>query len=385
MSITARAVFNRNYTINKSGLYKVNICITIDRKRQYLEIKNFPKIKITQWDAGKCIVKNSRSDATELNEILSNTLKGIQSFINQSIMKGKPNVSFREINEFHLNDGSQLSFCQFATKYTRERKDVEYETKVVYNGVIGHLESFNPEFTLGDIDMFFVENFVNYLKTEKLAGSTQKKIITRFHHLYKEACRVEGVTPNTLIFDKLNISAKAPKRVSLNIAELQQLKKFTTTGTDLYLKEVFLFICYTGVYYNDVKSLKPENVITIKGKPLLVSDRHKNDNQFVVPLWLDPLPLKLIKKYKNDEMLFPDLPYQDNFNRVIKAIATRAKVTKNVTNKVGRHTFADLMISKGIPEAFLSRMLGHKKTESTKVYYNLNNELLIDNINSFLN
>ena len=384
MGISIRPVFNRKCSVNKSGLYKINICVTIDRSRHYLEIKNFPKIRKTQWDERNKCIKNNRSDAHELNEIINNQVATVQSFVNKSMIKGAASVSWTDIRTVHKNDGSELNFVQFANKYTRERKDVEFNTKTVYFGVIKHLEAFNSSFKLGEIDIFFVENFLNYLKLEGLSGNTQKKIMTRFHHLYKEACRTDGVTPNQLLFDKLNIQARTPKRVALTAPELAMLQQFETTGTDLYLKDVFLFICFTGIYYNDVKKLKPENIVTIKDRPLLVSDRHKNDNQFVVPLWLTPIPLDIVNKYSDGEFLLPKLPYQDNFNRAVKAIATRAGIHKNVTNKVGRHTFADMMISKGIPEAFLSRMLGHTKTETTKVYYKLNHEMLIDNINSFV-
>ncbi len=49
-----------------------------------------------------------------------------------------------------------------------------------------------------------------------------------------------------------------------------------------------------------------------------------------------------------------------------------AEISKNVSNKVARHTNAQLWIRYGAKSAVLSKMMGHTKEETTKNYYDIN-------------
>ena len=53
-------------------------------------------------------------------------------------------------------------------------------------------------------------------------------------------------------------------------------------------------------------------------------------------------------------------------------IAKMAKITKNVSNKVARHTNAQLWVRYGAEGAILSKMMGHTAEKTTKNYYDVN-------------
>lgn len=63
---------------------------------------------------------------------------------------------------------------------------------------------------------------------------------------------------------------------------------------------------------------------------------------------------------------------EPTYNRNLKEIAKFAGITKNITNKVARHTNAQLWIRYGAEGAILSKMMGHTKQETTKNYYDVN-------------
>ena len=56
-------------------------------------------------------------------------------------------------------------------------------------------------------------------------------------------------------------------------------------------------------------------------------------------------------------------------------------INKSVSNKVARHTNAQLWIRLGTNRPVVSRILGHSKEETTKTYYNIDINEVIDGTN----
>lgn len=60
--------------------------------------------------------------------------------------------------------------------------------------------------------------------------------------------------------------------------------------------------------------------------------------------------------------------------KLVKAVANRAGITKEVTPHVLRHTWATLSIQKGVSLPALQKALGHDRLETTAIYLNLTEE-----------
>ncbi len=63
--------------------------------------------------------------------------------------------------------------------------------------------------------------------------------------------------------------------------------------------------------------------------------------------------------------------------KLVKEVANRAGVTKDVTPHVLRHTWATLSLQKGVSLAALQRALGHDRLETTAIYLNLTDEHVV--------
>lgn len=63
--------------------------------------------------------------------------------------------------------------------------------------------------------------------------------------------------------------------------------------------------------------------------------------------------------------------------KLVKAVANRAGITKSVTPHVLRHTWATLSLQKGVSIAALQRALGHDRLETTAIYLNLTDDHVI--------
>ncbi len=60
------------------------------------------------------------------------------------------------------------------------------------------------------------------------------------------------------------------------------------------------------------------------------------------------------------------------YNRHLKEIGKLAEIGKKLSNKVARHTNAQLWIRYGADRPAVSKMMGHTKEETTKSYYDIN-------------
>ena len=104
------------------------------------------------------------------------------------------------------------------------------------------------------------------------------------------------------------------------------------------IRDVFVFSCFTGLSYADVKKLKKNQIdIFFDGKPWILTERQKNDNSVKVPLF--KIPQYIIKKYEGsmeNDYLLPVISNQ-NTNGYLKELAAICGINKNLTFHSRRH------------------------------------------------
>lgn len=141
------------------------------------------------------------------------------------------------------------------------------------------------------------------------------------------------------------------------------------------VRDIFIFSCFTGLAYIDVKNLTEDNLRTgFDGKLWIMTHRQKTDTNVNVPL-LD-IPLKILAKYKNNlsnKVLLPVLSNQ-KMNSYLKEIGDLCGIDKNLTFHLARHTFATtITLAKGVPIETVSKMLGHTNIQTTQIYARITN------------
>jgi integrase len=166
---------------------------------------------------------------------------------------------------------------------------------------------------------------------------------------------------------------KEVDRPYLNEEELQKLMDFTSPFDRLNrVRDFFIFSCFTGLAYADVKKLKRSEIEINEAGYWIKTKRQKTGGRANIPL-LD-VPIKIINKYVNIDMLQdkdPILPILSNqkMNAYIKEIADLCGITKILSYHVARHTFATTVtLTNGVPIESVSKMLGHKNINSTQHY-----------------
>jgi site-specific recombinase XerD len=167
---------------------------------------------------------------------------------------------------------------------------------------------------------------------------------------------------------------KKTHRIVLTKEELSRLagKVFTVERLNL-VKDIFVFSCYTGLAYVDVRKLMRSEVIKgIDNNMWIYTNRQKTDTLSRIPVL--PVASAIIEKYadhpqcQNKGLLLPVMSNQ-KMNAYLKEIADLCGILKPLTFHIARHTFATTVtLNNGVPIESVAKMMGHNSIKTTQIY-----------------
>ena len=175
-------------------------------------------------------------------------------------------------------------------------------------------------------------------------------------------------------FEKYQLSYTKFKNGFLTTKQLEYFENIELNDLKLErVRDAFVFCCYTGLSYIDVKMLTKQSLVMgIDGNMWLSLYRKKSDEPIKIPL-LDKAKA-ILGKYNDfecSERLFPVYSNQ-KMNTYLKEIAALCEIDIKVTCHIARHTFATTVtLSNGVPIATVSKLLGHAKLSTTQIYANV--------------
>jgi len=134
-------------------------------------------------------------------------------------------------------------------------------------------------------------------------------------------------------------------------------------------KELFLFALYTGLSYADIIALKWHQIHSDeKGSKYIFNKRKKTGETFIVPLLKPALEIIDSKIEKKEGLVFSSIS-NACVNRKLKKLAKKAKIFKNITFHIARHSFATtITLNNDVPLITVSKMLGHSSVRTTQIY-----------------
>ena len=148
-------------------------------------------------------------------------------------------------------------------------------------------------------------------------------------------------------------------------------------------RDIFIFGCWTGISFVDIKNLTTDNIVELNGSRWIVSKRQKTGVPFQIKLM--DIPAQIIernKPFRNGKNLFNINSY-DMVNRRIKTVAKMCGIEKNISFHLSRHSFAVLALNYGMPIESVSKILGHTNITTTQIYAKVTNTKLENDISAF--
>ena len=138
------------------------------------------------------------------------------------------------------------------------------------------------------------------------------------------------------------------------------------------VRDTFLFSCFTGLSYVDIRGLVPQNIQKINKQLWVNTTRRKTGSEVNVRLFT--VPYNILLKYmpaSGSGRIF-DLPSNGWCNKCLDKIVAEAGIPKKITFHAARHTFATtITLSQGVAIETISKLLGHKNIRTTQIYANI--------------
>lgn len=376
--------FLKRNAVKKDGTAPIVARITINGKKSHFNTKQF--ITENGWSVKLNRAKGRSDSAKKLNGILDEIKNALHNAYNE-LLKKDTVVTAEKVKNAFLGIGQEKFFlielfedCNRTLKKQIgiNRSKATYQKAEVCKR---HLSKYiKTEYGLTDIDLrevnhSFIVGFESFLNTQcKCNSNTSAKFLQKFRSVIIVALNNGQIRRDP--FANYKISLKKVDRGYLTDDELQRIINKEIKNERLArIRDIFIFSCYTGLAYIDIKNLKEENITTgFDGKLWIQTKRQKTDVKTSVPI-LDNAQV-ILDRYKDSPQsgLLP-VPSNQKVNAYLKEIADICGISKNLTFHLARHSFATtITLSKGVPIETVSKMLGHTNIQTTQIYARITNE-----------
>lgn len=374
--------YGKTSKTTNEDLLPIYLRVTIDGKR--FEISTQRYIHSGKWssDAGK--VKGNTEEARSINFYLDNLRTKVYTIQCQLIQQGElvTRESFK--GKWLGKENSSRMLLKIFQDHNDQLKQLvgkSYAANTMkrYKTSIGHTREFikwyhkSDDISVSKLTYEFITQFDFWFRTVRNCNhNTTIKYISNFRKVVN-ICVKNGWIPRDPFFG-FKMNKKEVPREFLSADELQKIISHDFKIERLnQVRDIFVFACFTGLAYVDIKKLKRSETGTgVDGEPWIFTSRQKTSGVSRIPLL--PIPLTIIEKYKdhsacnNQDLLLPVLSNQ-KLNAYLKEIADVCGITKTLTFHIARHTFATTVtLNNGVPIESVSKMLGHKNLRITQHY-----------------
>ena len=359
MKSTFKVLFylKRN-ALRKNGNMPIIARITVDG--QIVQFSTKLEINPDFWSTQLGKATGRSIESQKINSLL----EGIKSSVHQIYHEQKRRDSFvtaeKVKNEFlGLSDVNKTLLDLFIRHNDDVKKLVGISkskaTYQKYEVTRKHLANFiKTRYNLSDISLkeinnLFIADFEVYLLTTCGCNSnTTAKFMQFFKRIIIIARNNGWIHADP--FGTYKIRLSKVDRGYLTQDEIERImdKKLVSSRLE-HVKDIFIFSCFCGLAYIDVKNLRENNIRTsFDGNLWIMGKREKTGVSFNIPL-LD-IPKMILEKYRGKLRNGSVLPVLSNqkMNSYLKEIGDVCGIDKNLTFHLARHTFATLTLSKGV-------------------------------------
>jgi len=372
--------------LNKKKQAPIYFRITVNGTQTALSLHRSIEVELWNVDSGLAIGK------TKYSKDINSNIRTIESKIYEHyriLRETKTHLVAKDLKNAFLGiktDESKKVIELYQEHNDNVRKlvniDFSAETLQRYETSLKHTQNFikmyykKDDVPVTDINHKFITDYEMYFKTvRKCSHNTAMKYIKNFKKIIRIAIANGIITKDPFANYKMKLTKV--ERDFLNEEELNRLINLKINIERLeQVRDAFLFSCFTGLAYSDLKRLTPQHISMGGDRNLwIMINRKKTNGASHIPVL--PITAKLIDKYKNHpyciekNVLLPVLTNQ-KMNAYLKEIADLCRIPKNLTSHIARHTFATTVtLNNDVPIETVSKMLGHSSINMTKIYARL--------------
>jgi integrase len=383
---------------NQSDLALLYVRITVNGKSLEISLKR--NISSIKWNQTANKLKGNSTESQKMNKKIDKTRAQLYE-IYDNLVKENQVITANEIKTRYLKTDIEHITLTYLINYHKEKMDkvLKYGTLKNYNTTELYLKDFLkmnlkvPDLYLKQIDYQFTLGFEGYLRSKpKLHNNGVMKHMERFKKLMGLAGDLDWIEKNPT--KKFKLRFEQVDMVYLNKSELEKIKNEILEKPVLSInRDIFIFSCYTGLAYSDVKALKNKHLqIGIDGKRWIYTRRSKTNTAVRIPILKEAQ--EILDRYKGHPKIDGTdklLPVYSNqkINQYLRKVTDKLKIKKKLSFHTARHTFATTVtLANGVPIETVSKLLGHHKISTTQIYARVIDSKIssdIDNLREKLN
>lgn len=386
-------IFRRNKADKEKALLYARI--TVDGEAKEISLKE--TIAVAEWDSKSETVTGKSIRVKSINHMIGETRQGIKE--KYRWMKAEEmEITAESLKQFYLGDaipqkGKQLfDLLDYFTKIFEVKLKnggfKNYKTTIAYVKAFSQAHFGGKTVYLKQVDMQFATDLEYYIRNSPLKdhdpclGNGVAKHIQRLKRILNWAAEIKWVKINEI--DPYRCPVKKSRRKKLTMQEVLQLESKHFLDENLnYVRDLFIFSCYTSFAYIDVMTLVEDDFeFEMDSKIWCLKYRVKSEE--LQRVLLLKTATKIMHKYRNKETfrerntIFPFVTNQ-YVNRCLHIIQQACEITTPMTFHVARHTFAKTVALKnGMPMETIQKIMGHSKITTTQIYADVDEEKIID-------
>lgn len=372
----------------KNGKAPINMTITLNGERA--SFSTHKMVLPANWDNVRQRVKGNNEASKLINEYLEKVKEKLNKTELALLDRGYI-LTAEVIRDAYLGKVDRLQKKTLFSVYEEFLTDLKSaigatisdDTYYNYERTFVLLKEFvekrygRKDYQLHELNYNFMANFDTFLRTEhKHRQNTAVKVLKCLKHVVNIAITNGHLAADP--FRTYKTEREIVEKPFLTQEELEIIinKQFKLARLER-VRDIFIFCCYTGLSYSDVKTLDESHFSTDESGRIWIKKRRiKTGVLFRVPLL--PIPKMILEKYKGGERLLPviDLGSTDAY---LKEIADLCGIEKNISFHTARFTFATTVtISNHVSLEVAAKMMGHTNTRMTSHYAKIIDNLIAE-------
>src|SRR6476659_8727253 len=263
------------------------------------------------------------------------------------------------------------------------------------NKLTEYLEASNNLKTPAELSLNDLQHFIKWISELGITATSQARVISGIRGFYKY-CLVENIVtvdPSTLL------EAPKLKRALPDVLSFEEIERIiaqidVSTPDGARNKAIFETLYSCGLRVSELVDLRLSWLYLDVGFIRVIG---KGNKERLVPIGSDAV--KYIKIYRDQVRVhqriqkgFEDLLFLSRLGKslsrimvflIIKDLAAKAGITKNISPHTFRHSFATHLVEGGASLRAVQEMLGHESITTTEIYTHLDRDFLRSTLEEF--
>ncbi len=390
--LTEPNIMNLRYFIkNKNQLY---CSITGIAKYKQLFVNVHINIEKKNFDISKQAAKKNYSNHFKLNSFLSDYRTKIENWYLEFISnysKFEYDFFVSEIKRF-LNNADDKNFFQYFEEYINYKENlVNKSTLKNYNTLknllIEFQEHINYKLSFDSINFAFFNKFQEFCINKQFSNNYIKKQISTLI-AFLNYCKEMNYTKNENYLKFAGkIKLEKPTTHTINYDEFEIIKHSSTSNKTLQkVKDLFLFLCYSGFRINEVRMINKEMIEVIPNTDFFqIKLIQKKTGNVLEQAILHKKAMDILQKNDYFENLMTDqrlniylkeLAKTLNLNRSViimkksggETLTSIKKVSETIATHWGRRFFVTYLKTENANNSIISQNTGHSNDSMINLY-----------------